>query len=391
MVIAMPEKLGTVLFLTIDFPPHPGGMSRHCLDAALALSGQGYKVAVITADAAQSVPADEGIEVIRIKGLAYGQIFDDYAASVWRFIWEGMRYCRRHRVKFSFANTWTIAGVAAMAIRFFCGVPYAVFAHGLDVQSGAAYSRTAWLMQRVFACARAVIANSLFTRELVSSHAPADKVTVAYPVAQERRLSGGQAVDRRLAGKRFMLTVARLAESKGIDTVIRTLPEVVRQCGDVYYAVVGAGSQEAALRALAEECGVADRVVFAGRVADEDLGAYYASCAFFIMTSTAVPQRQEVEGFGIVFLEAALFSKPAVGSRCGGIPEAVADGETGFVVDSADAASVTGAIARLFNDRELAAGMGRQARRRAIETFNIEGLGVRLCAVIGPGKKDRRV
>lgn len=381
----------TVLFFSVDFPPHPGGMSRHCLDAATALTRQGYRVAVITADASRPAPPLPGVEVIRIAGVPYGKLFDDYAASVRRFTAEGVRYCRRHRVAFCFANTWTIAGVAAMFIRFFCFVPYAVFAHGLDVQSGAAFPRTAWLMRRVFACARTVIANSLFTRALLSGHVPANKTVTVYPAVQDRRLTAGRTIDQRLEGKRFMLTVARLAESKGIDTVLRCLPEVLRQCGDVHYCIVGSGAQENALKDLAAALGIAERVFFAGGIDDDALGAYYAACEFFIMTSRPVPQRQEVEGFGIVFLEAALFSKPAVGSRCGGIPEAVADGQTGFIVDSADAASVTGAIVRLFNDQELAAGMGRQARRRALAAFSMEELGARLCAAVDPGKRDARV
>jgi phosphatidylinositol alpha-1,6-mannosyltransferase len=381
----MPKTVENIIFFTIDFPPHPGGMSRHCLEAVNVLSRQGYRVAVITAGGGQEYPGTEGIEIIRVPGTSYETIFDNYLSSVWSFAKAGMRYCRSHRVRACFANTWTIAGAAALLVKILCAVPYIVFAHGLDILSALPHAKAVWLMRRVFGNSRAIIANSLFTRNLIAAHAPAGRVTVIHPAVEQSRLKGQAGIDPRLAGKRFILTVARLVESKGIDTVISGLPAVLQAVGDIRYCIVGSGPQEEKLRKLAQDLGVGERVIFAGQVPDQALGAYYAACEFFIMVSRQVPERGEVEGFGIVFLEAALFAKPSIASRCGGIPDAVIDGQTGILVDPDDPRQTAAAAVRLLSDRDLCSRLGSQARGRAEKEFNIKLLQERLDEIVQRG------
>ena len=99
-----------------------------------------------------------------------------------------------------------------------------------------------------------------------------------------------------------------------------------------------------------------------GEVADSDLSDYYALCDIFIM-----PNREEgagdVEGFGIVFLEAGWMGKPVIGGRSGGVPDAVKDGETGLLVDGRSVPEIEEAVARLLSDPALARSMGDKGRK----------------------------
>ena len=160
-----------------------------------------------------------------------------------------------------------------------------------------------------------------------------------------------------------ILTVARLAATegyKGVDTVIRALPEVRRTVPGVVYEVVGDGDDRPRLEELARKAGVADSVRFLGRLDADALAAAYARCSLFAMPSAK-------EGFGIVFLEAALFGKPSIGGRHGGTPEVIEDGVTGFLVEREDVAGLTDRVRRLLSDSAEQARMGAAARKRLFE------------------------
>lgn len=171
-------------------------------------------------------------------------------------------------------------------------------------------------------------------------------------------------------GPPALLTVARLAASeryKGVDSVLRALPEVLREVTDLTYDVVGDGDDRYRLEALAQELGIADHVRFRGSLRPDELAAAYRDCTFFVMPSSH-------EGFGIVFLEAALFGKPSIGGRHGGTPEVIEDGATGILVDREDVSEVATALIRLLSDEVERTRMGDAARRRLLERFTFGSL-----------------
>ena len=130
--------------------------------------------------------------------------------------------------------------------------------------------------------------------------------------------------------------------------------------------MVGQGSYQPALRALAEEAGVADRVRFLAGISDDELPLAYALADVYVGVSRQTAR--DVEGFGIALLEASASGKPVVAGRSGGMPDAVRDGETGLLVDPEDPASLARAIGALLDDPVRAAAMGA-AGRRGVETF----------------------
>jgi len=167
---------------------------------------------------------------------------------------------------------------------------------------------------------------------------------------------------RDLPDGRWLVTVARLVAYKGIDTGIHLLASLCADHPDLHYAVIGRGEDEAALRTLARELGVADRVHLLTDVGDDELAAAYSVGDVYLgltrETSTAV------EGFGIAFVEAAACGLPVVATRSGGIPDAVVDGVTGILTEPGDSDGARNAIVRLLNSRDLRARMGSAGRSR---------------------------
>jgi phosphatidylinositol alpha-1,6-mannosyltransferase len=165
----------------------------------------------------------------------------------------------------------------------------------------------------------------------------------------------------------LVLGLSRLVPRKGFDIVI----DAVRELPDVELAIGGGGRDRARLEKRARD---ARNVRFLGRVPEEDLAALYASADVFAMCCRERWAGMEAEGFGIVFVEAAACGVPAVAGRSGGAHEAVADGETGFVVEPRDVSAVRARIAELCANQELRTTMGASARRRAVEAFSYDGL-----------------
>ena len=164
---------------------------------------------------------------------------------------------------------------------------------------------------------------------------------------------------------RWLLTVARLAAHKGIDTGLHILAALHRELPDVHYAIVGSGVKQSELERLAAELGVADRVRFLTGVPDRDLPAVY--CAADIYLGLSRPTELMVEGFGISLVEASASGLPVVAGADGGIPDAVRDGETGLLVDATHPGPGLAAVRRLLDDPELSRRMGA-AGRVAVET-----------------------
>ena len=176
-------------------------------------------------------------------------------------------------------------------------------------------------------------------------------------------------VDGSLVRRRYGLTdrpvivcVSRLVPRKGQDTLLHALPLVRHRVRDVALLLVGAGRYREELTALAASLGVADSVVFTGGIAHDDLPAHYAAGDVFAMPCRTRRAGMDVEGLGIVFLEASATGLPVVVGDSGGAPDAVLDGRTGFVVDGRSVGAVADRLIQLLTDDALRARLGAAGR-----------------------------
>jgi phosphatidyl-myo-inositol dimannoside synthase len=174
----------------------------------------------------------------------------------------------------------------------------------------------------------------------------------------------GAEVRRRhqLADRPVVVCVSRLVPRKGQDTLIRALPAILRRVPDAVLLVVGGGPYRDRLHRLVRQAGVADSVRFTGSVPWSELPAHYAAGDVYAMPCRTRLGGLDVEGFGIVYLEASASGLPVVAGDSGGAPDAVRDGETGYVVDGRAPAAVADRVATLLADRDLARRLGAAGR-----------------------------
>ena len=142
-----------------------------------------------------------------------------------------------------------------------------------------------------------------------------------------------------LTDRPVVVCVSRLVPRKGQDTLIRALPEIRRRVPDAALLIVGGGPYRATLEKLARQTGVERDVVFTGSVPSAELPAHYAAGDVYAMPCRTRNRGLDVEGLGIVYLEASATGLPVVAGDSGGAPDAVREGETGYVVRGRDVAA----------------------------------------------------
>jgi phosphatidylinositol alpha-1,6-mannosyltransferase len=176
--------------------------------------------------------------------------------------------------------------------------------------------------------------------------------------------AGGEAIRQRLGIGRdrpVVVCVSRMVPRKGQDTLIRAWPRVLASApGKPVLLLVGDGPYRAELSRLAQRIGVADSIRFTGPVPWEELPAYYDAGDVFAMPCRTRRRGLDVEGLGIVYLEASATGLPVIGGDSGGAPDAIINGETGYVVPGRDATGVAERIIELLSDPAGAAAMGEK-------------------------------
>jgi phosphatidylinositol alpha-1,6-mannosyltransferase len=286
---------------------------------------------------------------------------------------------RRHQLSQIHCIKVLPEGFVAWCMRRFSGVPYLLYAHGEEIQMRLTSRMLGWVIPPLYRGADAIIANSRHTKELLKLIGiRPERIHVIHPgvnAAEFRATADARQAVRerhRLGEAVTLLTVGRLQRRKGQDMVIKALPLIKKRFPKVKYLIVGTGEEHASLQQLAQDYGVREDVVFVGSVSDEDRAAYYAACDLFLM-----PNRQidvDIEGFGIVFLEAGAAGKPVIGGRSGGTAEAIQDGVTGVRVDGENPNAVAAAVIDLLTDTHKAKSMGEAGRQRVEKTFNWEAI-----------------
>ena len=190
--------------------------------------------------------------------------------------------------------------------------------------------------------------------------------------------------DRYGLGERpTVVCLSRLVPRKGQDMLIKALPSIRRRVDGAALVVVGGGPYLDSLRELASDHGVADHVTFTGGVPSAELPAHHALADVFAMPCRTRGAGMDVEGLGIVFLEASATGVPVIAGQSGGAPEAVQHNKTGVVIDGTSVDEVAEAVSELLSDRDRAAAMGAAGREWATTQWRWDTLGARLSKLLG--------
>ena len=370
-------SLKKTLFLSEFYPPQIGGTCT--MFAGRFGCYPPDKVIVVTkmVDGAETFDQSARYPIVRVPLLRNGPPHYEWAGMVWDFIKTGWKLIRQHQIERIECARPFPEGIAAYVLSKRFGIPYLNNVHGDEVGVFQRYRVERVLIKKTLRAARLNLASSHATERLVKQLAGADlKTQVVLPGFSPAFLGkpAPEAVARlreQVGGSPILLTVGRIAQvRKGHDHVIKALPDVIPHFPNVKYVVIGATDDLAIerlrqLRAMADELGVNDHIFWVEDVINATLPVYYAACDLFLMPNRVGPPG-DVEGFGIVYLEAGYFNKPVIGGNSGGVPDAVLDGNTGLLVDGTDPHDVARGILQILSNPALAAQMGEHGAAHAL-------------------------
>jgi phosphatidylinositol alpha-1,6-mannosyltransferase len=267
-------------------------------------------------------------------------------------------------------------GYLGLWMRKWMRTPYVVYAHGNEVLDA---MQSDWDgPRRAIRSADCVLANSRFTADLLKqAGVESERIEIVHPGCDVTRFQPASVSDDlrkailgRHAHDKIILTVGRLVARKGHDVMIRALPRILKDIPDACYLIVGSGPAKPMLEELTFSMGVHGNVIFLENVGDAELPSIYGMCDVFVMPSRADLKACDVEGFGIVYLEANACGKPVIAGKSGGIADAVVDGETGLLVPPDSPETLADSICRMLTHKEYAERLGQQGRERAIREFS---------------------
>lgn len=172
-----------------------------------------------------------------------------------------------------------------------------------------------------------------------------------------------------LTGKKVLVSVGRLVHRKGQDTLVDALPLILEEIPDAHLMFVGEGPRKKFMQQRAEKLGISSHITFIGRIHYQDLPKYICVGDIFAMPSRSRMAGLEVEGLGIVYLEASACGLPVLGGLSGGAPDAVIDGQTGLVVDGTSPQAVARAAVHLLHNEAVAIELGMRGRQWIIDEW----------------------
>jgi D-inositol-3-phosphate glycosyltransferase len=366
-----------------------GGQNVYVDKVARMLARRGHRVDVATRRDDPALPAvvdlDAGVRVIHIDaGPARFVAKEAMLEHMPEFGAELMRGMRGRRGYDVVHANFFMSGLVALALKRRFGIPMVMTFHALGEvrrrHQGAADGFPAErgaIERRIVAIADRVIAECPQDEaDLVGLYGtdPERIATVPCGVDLDEFAPADQSAARRALGldeRAFIvLQLGRMVPRKGVDNVIEAVAQLANRSaarlvvvgGEAAPTGRGTGAEMRRLVDLADACGIADRVLFAGHRQRDELAAYYAACDVFVTTPWYEP-------FGITPLEAMASARPVVGSAVGGIQHSVVDGVTGFLVAPRDPAALADRLDHLQGDPALARAMGRAGARRVRANF----------------------
>ncbi|MFF5216235.1 glycosyltransferase family 4 protein [Micromonospora sp. NPDC000442] len=352
--------MSRTLLVTNDFPPRPGGIQSFVHNLAVRQPAGSVVVYASRWAGSDKFDADQPFEVVRerTKVLLPTPLVARRAA----------RLARSYGCDTVWFGAAAPLGLLAAGLRRRAGIRRVVaLTHGHEVGWAALpMARTA--LRRIGRDTDVVTYLGEYTRTRLAR--ALDGLTELRRLAPgvdtdvyHSSVDGG-AVRHRLglADRPVVVCVSRLVPRKGQDMLIRAMPLIRRRVPDAALLVVGGGPYRTTLARLARQAGVERDVVFTGSVPSAELPAHYAAGDVYAMPCRTRNRGLDVEGLGIVYLEASATGLPVVAGNSGGAPDAVRQGETGYVVDGRDLVELADRVATLLADRDLARQFGAAGR-----------------------------
>lgn len=359
----------SIIIFSEDFPPTSGGIAQWAAGVATAFIKLGHDVKVFTryreGNHSTSI-RDWKFPVEFVKGNYWKQLRSWY----WHKSIKEL-YDNGFAPDLIISTTWNCSRGLLSTVRK-NSAKLITIVHGLEITRKMSKFKRQWL-NRTLKKSDYVISVSHFTRNrILEMHSVESQKVLIFPNGVDLTIFTPHLDTQSLKKKhsikeeKIILTLARVIERKGHDSVMRALPTVLKKIPDLKYIIAGSYEKNyfQKLQKLIDDLNLRDVVIFTGYVQPHEIPLYYNLCDAYIMPSRELENTGDTEGFGITYLEANACEKPVIGGKSGGVADAIVDGKTGFLVSPNNEDEIADKLILLLSDSGLAQKLGKNGRDR---------------------------
>jgi phosphatidyl-myo-inositol dimannoside synthase len=365
------------LLLSEIFPPVKGGSGRWFWELYSRLPKDKVVIAAGTTMDSGDFDKTHSLLTFRIdlSSFSWGVKSLTGLRYYWRAFWQVRKIVKEQKVELIHCGRCLPEGVIALLINKLSGIPYICYIHGEDVETAATSRELSWLVNKVLFNAQSLIANSQNTAnillqqwktELSKTHVlhPGVDTSIFIPApfdSQIKKQLGWQ-------DKQVILTVGRLQKRKGHDMLIRAISTIRQHVPQVLYAIIGHGEERTNLNNLVAELNLQDHVLFMQEIDDKKMIQCYQQCNIFVLPNRTIGR--DIEGFGMVLVEAQACGKPVIAGDSGGTAETMLLGESGCILDCTSPLSLAETLTDWLINPEQCRNMGESGRHHVESTLD---------------------
>ncbi len=362
-MMSQPSKRKKILVPSFDFKPQLGGVAHYVHELMTVLHNEYHLDIHILARQAPGAAAYDAVSPFKITRIKTPEMAALALPRWTKAVWKMQKNLKPD---FIFCPLW-FPDATSVYLAQRLGAPkspYYIAAHAMEIveseKTPKLYLRKKFLSGlklKTFLHAEKIFPVSRFTKDLISqiTNLTESKLCVATNGINTNvfQPSPTTAKDRFHRSTKNLLTVTRLHPYKGVDMVLRSLPALIKQGIDLKYRIVGTGSDLERLKKLVSELSLQSHVLFLGALSQREIIEHYNAADLFILLSRQ--ELPDVEGFGLVFLEAAACGLPSLGGASGGIPDAIDNGQSGWLVDPTDLQKIERQLFKLLSTPQMLA------------------------------------
>jgi phosphatidylinositol alpha-1,6-mannosyltransferase len=369
------------LLITENFPPKSGGSGRWFWELYSRLPENEYEILAGEDPTAIKFDSEANIHIQRgnlsssewgFKS-TIGLMFYIKSALLVRKIIKQRQVTQLH------CGRVLPEGVIAWLLNLFTGIPYVCYVHGEDLETAQSSREQYFICRQVIKRAKTIICNSQNSANIVAKFGPqaVAKTQVLHPGVDshlfvpkpknEKSLTSLNWIDKKVA-----LTVGRLQARKGQDMMIKAIPQILNTVPNFLYAIVGEGEELNALVKLSAELEVEKHVQFLKGITDEQMIDCYQQCDLFILPNRTI--NNDIEGFGMVLVEAQSCGKPVIAGDSGGTKETMLLGKSGVIIDATQSSNIASTVVGMLSDEQKLTDMGSKGREHVLQSLDWKAL-----------------
>lgn len=355
-----------ILLLTEHWTPKVGGVERYLTNLVLELQ----KTNTVKVIAPKGVVSESELEKITTRK----RFFLSPLKPSWLLLYREIeRMAKRGEIDVLLCGKGLFEGLLGYYLKKKHGIPYVIFTYAMEIEVWKRKTGTYKKLQKALAHADRVIYINSETRTVLEEFGvESERLVKLYPAVEQMFFETNEDTDvlkKYNLAQPYIITVARLIARKGVDDLISAYAQLDQTThGDVRLVVVGDGPEKESLQRHAEQLFV--EPLFLSDIPDTELSILLRHAELFALTPKDVGG--DKEGFGIVYLEAAACGLASIGTRHGGVPEAVVHNETGLLVEEGNVEEIHEALTKLLEDKAWAQKLGETGKKRAADTFTWE-------------------